>query len=389
MIFSQSKHKSETSHIYYENKAIESVTEYSFLGMLIKCNGNLSQSTLELTKKAKKVFFAIKSYTKSLNNLPIKVANNLFDSLVKPIMTYNSEVTYLDTYISFHRAKSRALTSGKEINQLDFIDKTPIENMHLKFCKSTLGIRKNASNLGARVELGRLPIECFIKTQTLLYLARLYNNNINPLLKEAFSLAQSLDLTGTYSWYTYAKNIVKETNVDLNILSTCKDIKDVNKIKNDIKLKMKNRYEDLIQNKFQNIDDKSKFFLYKKLKKDYKLEYYLNTSNFQIRRLITKFRISDHSLLIEKGRYFKIPREERLCHKCKILEDEKHFLLYCEYNKTLRNDFFHHICTENNNFNNLNEEEKIHYLLNPSSPLQTNKLGSFLKKSLELRAGDS
>ena len=50
-----------------------------------------------------------------------------------------------------------------------------------------------------RVELGRLPIECFIKTQTLLYLARLYNNNLNPLIKEAFSLAQSLDLTGTYS----------------------------------------------------------------------------------------------------------------------------------------------------------------------------------------------
>lgn len=105
--------------------------------------------------------------------------------------------------------------------------------------------------------------------------------------------------------------------------------------------------------------------------------------------MITKFRLSDHSLLIEKGRYFKIPREERLCHKCKILEDEKHFLLYCDYNKTLRNAFFEHICTENNNFYNLNEEEKNHYLLNPSTPLQTNKLGSFLKKSLELRAGDS
>ena len=88
---------------------------------------------------------------------------------------------------------------------------------------------------------------------------------------------------------------------------------------------MKNRYEDFIQTKFENIDDKSKFYLYKKLKKDYKLESYLNTSNFQIRRFITKFRISDRSLLIEKGRCFKIPREERLCHKCKILEVEKHF----------------------------------------------------------------
>ena len=140
------------------------------------------------------------------------------------------------------------------------------------------------------------------------------------MLKEAFSLTQSLDLNGTYSWYTYAKNIVVETNIDLNIFSTCKDIKDVNKIKNDIKLKMINRYEDLTETIFENIDDKSKFYLYKKLKKDCKLESYLNISNFQIRRLITTFRLSDHSLLIEKGRCFKIPREERLCHKCILIK---------------------------------------------------------------------
>jgi hypothetical protein len=41
--------------------------------------------------------------------LPVKVANNLFDSLVKPIMTYNSEVTYLDTFISLYRAKKTNL----------------------------------------------------------------------------------------------------------------------------------------------------------------------------------------------------------------------------------------------------------------------------------------
>ena len=54
--------------------------------------------------------FCIQSYTTSLNNLPVKVDNNLFDSLVKPIMTYNSEVTYLDTFISLYRAKKRAST---------------------------------------------------------------------------------------------------------------------------------------------------------------------------------------------------------------------------------------------------------------------------------------
>jgi hypothetical protein len=66
--------------------------------------------------------------------LPVKVANNLFDTLVKPIMTYNSEVTYLDTFISLYKAKKRASTNDKEVDLFNFIDKAPIENLHLSFC---------------------------------------------------------------------------------------------------------------------------------------------------------------------------------------------------------------------------------------------------------------
>jgi hypothetical protein len=98
-------------------------------------------------------------------------------------MTYNSEVTYLDTFISLYRAKKRASTNDKEVDLLNFIDKTPIENLHLSFCKYVLGIRKKASNLAVRLELGRLPVENFIKSQTLLYFARLYTTKLNPLLK--------------------------------------------------------------------------------------------------------------------------------------------------------------------------------------------------------------
>jgi hypothetical protein len=35
--------------------------------------------------------------------------------------------------------------------------------------------------------------------------------------------------------------------------------------------------------------------------------------------IFTKFRISDHSLEIEKGRYNKTPCEERLCGNCGVV----------------------------------------------------------------------
>jgi hypothetical protein len=92
------------------NNQIQNVSEYPFFDITLKSNGNLSHSIIDLVKKAKKALFCIKSYTTSLNNLPVKVVNNLFDTLVKPIMTYNSEVTYLDTLISLYKAKKRAST---------------------------------------------------------------------------------------------------------------------------------------------------------------------------------------------------------------------------------------------------------------------------------------
>jgi hypothetical protein len=60
----------------------------------------------------------------------------------------------------------------------------------LSFCKYVLGIRKKASNLAVGLELGRLPVENFIQSQTLLYFAWLYTTKLNPLLKEFFLLCQ-------------------------------------------------------------------------------------------------------------------------------------------------------------------------------------------------------
>jgi hypothetical protein len=47
----------------------------------------------------------------------------------------------------------------------------------------------------------------------------------------------------------------------------------------------------------------------------------------------------------------------------------------------LRSSFLNILNNENQIFNNLSESEKLSYNLNPSTPSQVNKLGSFLKKS--------
>ena len=105
------------------------------------------------------------------------------------------------------------------------------------------------------------------------------------------------------------------------------------------------------------------------------MESYLSITNYEYRKLITKLRISEHNLLIEKGRHLNISREQCLCSHCKCIDDNIRFLLHCTINSELRSI----LNNENQIFNNSSESEKLSYILNPSTPSKVNKLGSFLK----------
>ena len=78
---------------------------------------------------------------------------------------------------------------------------------------------------------------------------------------------------------------------------------------------------------------KNKLRTYRKFKRNYKREEYLSAvKNIKHRISMTKFRISDHCLEIEKGRYtppYTKP-EDGVCKLCNnAVEDEAHFLFIC------------------------------------------------------------
>ena len=165
--------------------------------------------------------------------------------MVLPIATYNSDVTFMDTYLQLYRAKQRANVTGKDIDLLNFSDKSCYEKLHISFCKYILGTRKTASNLAVRTELGRYPLEMKIKVQSLLLYIRLLNSEINPLLYESFMLAKNLDASGCYTWYTYVKNIAQEVNIDLRSLEGSQNISQTKRIKRDIKVQVLNFYKNI------------------------------------------------------------------------------------------------------------------------------------------------
>jgi hypothetical protein len=89
----------------------------------------------------------------------------------------------MDVYKPYFNATERAKKNNFNVDKMQFIEKTPYDKIHNKFCKFILGIKKCSSNFSARYELGRYPIDNFIKTQSLLYEDRLLSfstNNVFP-----------------------------------------------------------------------------------------------------------------------------------------------------------------------------------------------------------------
>ena len=101
---------------------------------------------------------------------------------------------------------------------------------------------------------------------------------------------------------------------------------------------MKDKYVEFWRQKMIN---SSKLSFFRNFKNEYKTEEYLSLiQNPTVRRTFSQYRISNHKLQIERGRYENIPREERICKLCDSgeVENEFHFAATCQKYQHLRDN---------------------------------------------------
>ena len=101
----------------------------------------------------------------------------------------------------------------------------------------------------------------------------------------------------------------------------------------DIIKEVKDKYRRMFEDKFFNeIRNSSRLLIYQNLKKKFEIEPYINkVKYYKYRSAITKFRISAHSLPIERGRWTSVHRNKRICPLCigNDLGDEKYYIFHC------------------------------------------------------------
>ena len=107
--------------------------------------------------------------------------------------------------------------------------------------------------------------------------------------------------------------------------------------------------------------------LYTKIKKNHCFEKYLDVLDKEKRISISRIRLSSHNFPIERMRYKKIKREQRICPICNLDEigDEMHYLLRCKNTniENTRNNFIDKIKKLQPQFVNFENNNIIQYCI--------------------------
>ena len=171
--------------------------------------------------------------------------------------------------------------------------------------------------------------------------------------------------------YNFYQKIVKFNENEAlvkNVVNLCSEL-DI--IKHYEQLSNKNRDNDLQTKKAEvtNSTESMKQRYHSLTGNEYCPSIYESFMREDYRILITRWRLSCFDLKIETDRYRGVPRDERLCPICNVLEDEEHVIFNCRAYENIRTQFS----------DLLEEHTTTRDILNPQNKETAERVGLMLK----------
>ena len=350
IVFNSRNLKNKYFHI--NNKKVEIVDCYTYLGIVFTPSGKFKKSIDVLITKANKAWHKIWCKFNIWNGTPPNLLLKLFTSFVQPVLLYGAEV-----WGSFMYGKCENLKFDKML----YNPKHPCEKFHIKICKQILGVNQKSSNICALTELGRFPISIRISKLMYKYIIRVLNIDSMDLVSHALK-------TPNNSYMNLPRYINRKIN---HTFSTSREGISKSKITNEsnkVELKLQEMFKKLFPSL---IIENKKLKIYSSVKKVIRFEPYLKLLvDIDSRVAMYRLRASCHNFPIETGRYNNIPQTQRICNKCNLNEigSEEHVLFRCLHPKILgpRKKLLDKINSFCPQFSKLTENHKLQYLLSCS-----------------------
>ena len=139
MVFKQGN-RSEELNIYFNGKRLNVVTKFSYLGVILSCNGSFYQAQKVVSEQDSRALFSLFFlFDKIEFNIRDKL--KLFDSMINPIFNYGSEIW------GFHKSPD-------------------IEKVHVRILKGVLSLNRNVTSAWL---YGRFPLSVLRKIRIIKY----------------------------------------------------------------------------------------------------------------------------------------------------------------------------------------------------------------------------
>jgi hypothetical protein len=296
---------------------IDVTDRYKYLGTTLFHSGHFKTNQNLAKKKGLRAAYLI------LNNIAtsskVSTSIKIFEKVVEPILLYNCEITeaFIPDKWNYEKFLSKMWDSCSELN-----------TVVLSFLRQILGVHKKTTNLGLLAETGKFPICLKVFSYIMKYWMRVSTTS-KSMLKQAFLVNCTENDNGNRSWMKIVNFLKILTHADESIASS-KDIERKAKV---FKSKLFLKYIDWWKSQAVVTGENKLDFFYK-YKKTFKFESYLDNIPKNLRRGITKLRLSCHAFPVETLRYSKenIKRKDRLCKVCNLNEvgDEEHYMKKCK-----------------------------------------------------------
>ena len=266
--------------------------------------------------------------------------------------------------------------------------KFEFEKIHIGFLKYCLGVHRKSSNVAVLGELGQEPITLKILRLVCKNWYRIVNLPRDSLLYDAYLCNVTLLSEGKSVWLQTIKDTLYSINLQ-HLWDNCGNKS--NYFPDNI---IRKRLSDTFRRQWNsetstNSTQDKKLRTYVLFKTEFKLENYLQIiKNFEVRKNITRLRISAHNLAIEKGRHrrpTKLPLEERLCNICNTVEDEIHFIINCQLFRLRRLILFQSLQDIFVDFDKYSDLEKFKIIMSSQDSELILKLALFMKSCIEIR----
>jgi len=300
----------------YKGVKLETVPFYKYLGSYFTPKLLWTKTKEILSLQALKAVNSILNQQKHFGYFHHHEAFKLFDSVVKPILTYSAEVW------------------GYQYCE-------QIENVQIRFCKRIACLNRNVADFFALSECGRYPLFVTYMNRCVKYWCKLTQMPVNRYPKRCYNMLRQLDEAGRTTWATQVKMLLFQYGFGYAWIHG-----DVGNTVAFLKL-FQDRLKDCAKQKIlASINSSPKAISYKLYKSNLHPERYLSIPlPYILKKTLSNFRCSSHNLMIEKGRHMKIDRQFRFCQYCQtkniyVIDDELHFLLVCEKVKQLRHKYF-------------------------------------------------